>query len=185
MNRQEAIETILSTIDSKDIVVSTTGLISREIFEKFDSDRNVYVPGSMGLVSSIGFGLAVSLPSKKVVIIDGDSSLLMNLGSIVTIGHWHPTNLLHVVIDNGAYGSCSEERSMSDSAHFEKLALDVGYQFVQVADSQEALRHATLEFNQGPGFVLAKIELGGRRDFRRPLNLAGFKNRFMLFLERT
>lgn len=175
----------MSTVDSNDIVVSTTGLISREIFEKFDSDRNVYAPGSMGLVSSIGFGLAISLPSKRVVIIDGDSSLLMNLGSMVTIGHWQPTNLLHMVIDNRAYGSCSEERSMSDSARFDKLALDVGYRFVQIADSQEVLRHATLEFNQGPGFILAKIELGGRRDFRRPLNLAGFKNRFNLFLKRT
>jgi len=182
MKRKEAIETIMTLVNSKDIVVSTTGLISREIFEKFDSDRNVYVPGSMGLASSIGLGLAVSCPNKKVVVIDGDASLLMNLGSIVTIGKWQPQNLLHVVIDNGAYGSCNEERSMSDSANFDKLALNVGYQNVRIADSQEALKCAIINFRRGPEFILAKIDLGGRRDFRRPLKLAEIKNRFMLFL---
>jgi len=85
IRRKEAIEIIMGTIDPGDAVVSTTGLISREIFEKFDSDRNIYVLGSMGLASSIGLGLAVSCPKKRVVVIDGDASLLMNLGSIVTI----------------------------------------------------------------------------------------------------
>lgn len=65
MKRKEAIETIMTTINPKDMVVSTTGLISREIFEKFDSNRNIYVPGSMGLASSIGLGLAVSCPKKE------------------------------------------------------------------------------------------------------------------------
>ncbi|MEK7653450.1 MAG: thiamine pyrophosphate-dependent enzyme [Patescibacteria group bacterium] len=185
MNRKEAIETIMATIDLKDAVVSTTGLISREIFEKFDSNRNIYVPGSMGLASSIGLGLAISCPDKRIVVIDGDSSLLMNLGTIVTIGNKQPNNLLHIVIDNSAYGSCSEEKSMSDSAHFDKLALDVGYQYVRVVSSQKKLKHAILTFSRGPGFILAKIKLGGRRDFRRPLDLANVKNRFMLFLHQT
>ena len=184
MKRQEAIEVIMTTIDPKDVVVSTTGLISREIFERFDSQRNIYVPGSMGLASSIGLGVAVAQPTTRVVVIDGDASLLINLGSIVTIGNKQPTNLLHIVLDNGAYASCSEERSMSETAHLDTLASDVGYQYVQVVHSQEDLKRATMEFGQGPGFILAKIELGGRRDFRRPLELAAIKNRFMLFLER-
>src|SRR3989344_9484901 len=131
MKRKDAIEVIMATINPKDAVVSTTGLISREVFEKFDSDRNIYVPGSMGLASSIGLGLAISCPNKRVVVVDGDASLLMNLGSIVTIGKRQPTNLLHIVIDNNAHGSCSEEKSMSSSAHLDKLALDVGYRYVQ------------------------------------------------------
>lgn len=109
MKRQEAISIIMTTVGHQDVVVSTTGLISREIFEKFDSERSVYVPGSMGLVSSIGLGLATAQPEKKVVVIDGDASLLMNLGSIVTIGNKQPINLLHIVLDNGVYASCSEE----------------------------------------------------------------------------
>lgn len=184
MNRQEAIEIIMATIGAQDAVVSTTGLISREIFEKFDSERNIYVPGSMGLASSIGLGLAVAQPTKRVVVIDGDASLLMNLGSIVTIGNKQPTNLLHIVLDNGAYASCSEERSMSNTARLDVLAGEVGYQYVRTADSQDGLKRAIMEFGRGPGFILAKIELGGRRDFRRPLELAAIKSRFMLFLAR-
>lgn len=184
MNRQEVIEVIMTTIGPRDAVISTTGLISREIFEKFDSERNIYAPGSMGLVSSIGLGLALVQPAMRVVVIDGDASLLMNLGSIVTIGNKQPKNLLHIVIDNGAYGSCNEEQSMSDSAHLDNLADDVGYRYVRTAGSKEDLKRATMEFGQGPGFILVKIELGGRRDFRRPLELAAIKNRFMLFLDR-
>lgn len=184
MKRQEAIEVIMMTINPRDAVVSTTGLISREIFERFDSERNIYVPGSMGLASSIGLGVAVAQPTTRVVVIDGDASLLMNLGSIVTIGNKQPTNLLHIVLDNGAYASCNEERSMSETARLDILADDVGYQYVRVVHSQEDLKRATMEFGQGPGFILAKIELGGRRDFPRPLELAAIKNRFMLFLER-
>ena len=183
MNRQEAIEVIMTTIGAQDAVVSTTGLISREIFEKFDSERNIYVPGSMGLASSIGLGLAMAQQTKRVVVIDGDASLLMNLGSIVTIGNRRPTNLLHVVLDNGVYASCSEERSMSKTAKLEVLAGEVGYQYVRTADGQGGLKRAIIEFRRGPGFILAKIELGGRRDFRRPLELAAIKDRFMLFMK--
>lgn len=183
MKRKEAIETIMTAIDSGDTInISTTGLISREIFEKFDSVRNIYVPGSLGLASSIGLGLAISCSTKQVVIIDGDASLLMNLGSIVTIGNKQPENLLHIVIDNSAYGSCNEEKSMSDSAHLDQLALIAGYRYVQVVNNQKDLRHAILHFRQGPGFIVAKIELGGRRDFRRPLELVEVKDRFMQFL---
>jgi thiamine pyrophosphate-dependent acetolactate synthase large subunit-like protein len=103
----------------------------------------------MGLASSIGLGLAISCPGKRAVVVDGDSSLLMNLGSMVTIGSKQPTNLLHIAIDNNAYGSCSEEKSMSDSAHLEKLASDVGYQYVRVVDSQKGLKCAILTFRRG------------------------------------
>ncbi|MEK7612501.1 MAG: thiamine pyrophosphate-dependent enzyme [Patescibacteria group bacterium] len=185
MKRQEAIEVIMATINPQDAVVSTAGLISREIFENFDSERNIYVPGSMGLASSMGLGLAIACPSKRVVVVDGDASLLMNLGSIVTIGNKQPKNLLHIVVDNGAYGSCNEEKSMSDTAHLNILALGVGYQYVRIVSSQKDLRRAVIEFEQGPGFILAKIELGGRRDFCRPLELTTTKIRFMLFLKQS
>ena len=185
MKRQEAIEAIMTTINPQDAVVSTTGLISREIFERFHSDRNIYVPGSMGLASSIGLGLAMACPTRRVAVIDGDASVLMNLGSIVTIGNKQPLNLLHVVIDNGVHGSCSEEKSMSDTAHLDTLATHVGYQYVRTVCNQKDLKRVTMEFGRGPGFILAKIELGGRRDFRRPLELTAMKNRFMLFLAQS
>lgn len=182
MKRKQAIDTILGSISSNDIVVSTTGLITREIFEGFDSSRNIYVPGSMGLTSSIGLSLALCLPDRRGVVVDGDASLLMNMGAMVTIGNNCPKNLLHVVLDNEAYGSCSEEKSMSCTANLEKVAEDVGYLFIKMVDNSRDLQDSIFSFVEGPGFILVKIKLGGRRNFARPLKLVEIKKRFMKFL---
>lgn len=182
MKRKEAIKSIFDTINQSDITVSTTGLISREIYSEFDSSRNIYVPGSMGLVSSIGLAIALCHKEKRVVVIDGDASLLMNLGSMVTIGANKPDNLTHIVLDNGAYGSCSEEKSLSSFANFAKIARDVGYRYIKIVRSVNKLREAILYNTEGPIFILAKIKLGGRRDFSRPLELVKIKIRFMNFL---
>ncbi len=182
MKRKDAIETIFSTIDDLDITVSTTGLISREIFSKFDSRRNIYVPGSMGLVSSIGLSLALCNSDKKIFIIDGDASLLMNFGSIVTIGSYKPKNLFHVVLDNGAYGSCSEEKSLSSSVSFAKIAKDAGFGTTFEVEDEKELRNALICGSVCPAFIHVKIKLGGRRDFSRPLDLPEIKKRFMSFL---
>lgn len=183
MKRKEAIEIIFTSISDSDITISTTGLISREVFSRFHSDRNIYVPGSMGLVSSIGLGIALC-DKKRVIIIDGDASLLMNLGTMVTIGKHKPANLLHIILDNGSYGSCSEEKSMSPSANLEKVAKDVGYSFVEVVKDEKNFGNSIASFEDGPGFILAKIELGGRRDFNRPLDLIGIKQKFMQFVQK-
>lgn len=73
---------------------------------------------------------------------------------------------------------------MSNTARFDALAGEVGYQYVRTVNGQDDLKRAIMEFGQGPGFILTKIELGGRRDFRRPLELAMIKNRFVLFFTR-
>ena len=72
MKRDQAIESIFKTLPRQDITVSTTGLISREIFEKYHSSRNIYIPGSMGISSTVGLGLALTMPESRIEIIDGD-----------------------------------------------------------------------------------------------------------------
>ncbi len=183
MKRKGVIKTIFEVISCNDITVSTTGLISREVFTKYDSPRNIYVPGSMGLVSSIALAITICHPDRKVIAIDGDASLLMNLGSIVTVGAYKPRNFLHIVLDNNAYGSCSEEKSLSSYANFGKITKDVGYRYVKVVSSAIGLKKAILNSFSGPGFILAKIDLGGKRDFSRPSNLKEIKHRFMIFLQ--
>ncbi len=182
MKREDAIDAILCTAGDQDLIITTTGLISREVFERYDSDRNFYVPGSMGLVSSIGCGLALAHPGRRVIVIDGDASLLMNLGSLVTIGHRKPANLIHAVLDNSAYGSCSEESSMSATARLNRIARSVGYAYIRVATRPSQLVHAILDKNPGPGFILCRITLGGRRNFLRPMQLETIKRRFMEFI---
>ena len=184
MKRRGALDVIMNTISSKDALISSTGLISRELFECYDSKQIFYMPGSMGLASSIGLGIAINKPNRKIIIIDGDASILMNLGSMATIGHISPKNIIHIVLDNEAYASCSEEPSISNTANLNEIAKIVGYNKVFLVNNEqnfEQIIRESLTFN-GSSFILVKIKLGGRRDFSRPLNLTSIRKRFKSFL---
>ncbi len=185
MKRKEAIKIIIDSLKGKEAVISSTGLISRELFNLNDSPQNFYMVGSMGLASSLGLGVAISKPKKKVVIIDGDASLLMNLGSLATIGHFRPKNLIHIVLDNEAYGSCSGEPSISKTSKLDKLSRLVGYNTIRrvttLKDLKKIIKEA-LRRNKGPFFVLTKIKLGGERNLPRPMKLHLIKKRFKKFL---
>ena len=96
MKRRDVIHEI---IKYNGLIVSNLGFPSRELYDVSDSPRNFYMLGSMGLASSIGLGLAMS-QKNKVYVIDGDGSVLMNLGSLVTIAHHAPDNYCLIIIDN-------------------------------------------------------------------------------------
>lgn len=185
MKRKEAIKTIIQSFNNKQAIISSTGLISRELFSMEDSPQNFYMVGSMGLASSIGLGVATNKPNLKVIIIDGDASLLMNLGSLTTIGHIKPRNFIHILLDNNAYDSCSGEPSVSKTAKLDKIAKVVGYNVVKKVENPKELKKAikkSLAENQGPVFILAKIEPGGKRELLRPLKLDKLARRFKNFL---
>ncbi len=181
MNREVAIQTIIHNINDDDLIVSTTGLISREIFEKYDRPGNFYMTGSMGAASSIGLGIALNT-KKRVIVIDGDSALLMNLGSMATLGNQKPHNLLHIILDNGSYASCSEEKSFSKDIDLCKIATEVGYGKVVDVKTVNEFIYAIKNTTGKLGFIRVPIKLGGRRDFSRPLDLAFIKNRFQNFV---
>ena len=103
MARYDAIRNIMKDVEDE-LVVCNIGLASRELYEIDDRSKNFYMMGSMGLASSIGLGLALAKPNRHVVVIDGDGSLLMNMGSMATVFGQNPDNLTWIVIDNGAYG---------------------------------------------------------------------------------
>ena len=126
MARYEAIQDIMNYIDDE-IVVCNIGFPSRELYEIKDRDKNFYMIGSMGLASSIGFGLALSKPNEDVVVIDGDGSLLMNMGSLVTIFASNPSNLTWIVIDNGAYGSTGNQDTYAQVLDLVEIAKSVGF----------------------------------------------------------
>ena len=126
MARFEAIYEIMNYIDDE-IVVCNIGFPSRELYEINDRDKNFYMIGSMGLASSIGFGLALSKPDENVVVIDGDGSLLMNMGSLVTIFANNPKNLTWIVIDNGAYGSTGNQDTYAQNIDLVEIAKSIGF----------------------------------------------------------
>ncbi len=112
MKRHEAIKIICQYIGESDLIVSSTGNLSRELFIIADSHQIFYMMGSMGLASSIGLGLAICYPDKRIIVIEGDGSIIMNMGSMATIGHYAPKNLVHIVLDNGVYDSTGDQPSV-------------------------------------------------------------------------
>lgn len=126
MARYEAIKEIMKSIDDE-LVVCNIGFPSRELYEIDDRDENFYMIGSMGLASSIGFGLALARPDRDIVVIDGDGSLLMNMGSLVTIFANNPSNLTWIVIDNGAYGSTGNQDTYAQGINLVDIAKSVGF----------------------------------------------------------
>ena len=126
MARFEAIYEIMEYIDDE-LVICNIGFPSRELYEINDRPENFYMIGSMGLASSIGFGLALAKPYEDIVVIDGDGSLLMNMGSLVTVFANNPSNLTWIVIDNGAYGSTGNQDTYAQDVDLVDIARGVGF----------------------------------------------------------
>ena len=126
MARYEAIKEIMECLD-EELVICNIGFPSRELYEINDRPKNFYMIGSMGLASSIGLGLALAKPYEDVVVIDGDGSLLMNMGSLVTVFANNPSNLTWIVIDNGAYGSTGNQDTYAQVVDLVDIARGVGF----------------------------------------------------------
>ena len=141
MTRFEAIKALASGADD-DIIVSNLGVPSKELYEIMDRELNFYMTGSMGLVSSIGLGLALS-QKRHVYVIDGDGSLLMNPNALTGIAAFNPSNLTIVAIDNAACGSTgNQETCTNDQVDLELLARASGINDTQKAHTQDELGDA-------------------------------------------
>lgn len=125
MKRRDAIGKIMNNI-TDELVLCNIGFPSRELYELDDRSENFYMIGSMGLVSSIGLGLALARKDKKIIVIDGDGSFLMNLGAIVTVFAQNPSNLTWIVINNEAYGSTGNQETYAKNLDLKEIAKSVG-----------------------------------------------------------
>src|SRR3954447_20557708 len=101
MERAGCIEMICPELQDK-LVVTNMGACAQELYNLGHHDNFFYLQHAMGLASSIGLGLATGLPATKIVVLDGDGSVLMNLGTFATLARYKPANLVHVVFDNGS-----------------------------------------------------------------------------------
>lgn len=175
MARYEAIKDIMKSIEDE-LVVCNIGFPSRELYEINDRDENFYMIGSMGLASSIGFGLALARPDKDVVVIDGDGSLLMNMGSLVTIFASNPRNLTLIVIDNGAYGSTGNQDTYAQLIDFVDIAKSVG--FKNSYDFNDIDLRQVIESDDA-SFIVYKTEAGNSTAPIIDLTPIEIKKRFM------
>jgi sulfopyruvate decarboxylase subunit beta len=143
------------------LLISNIGYPSRELYAVDDRRENFYMLGSMGLASSIGLGLALALPRRKVIVLDGDGSVLMNLGTLATIANHAPDNYLLVILDNCCYGSTgSQPTCTSGRTDLASLASAAGVERVGRVNSLRELEVAIESGLEGGGVVVVRVEPG-------------------------
>jgi thiamine pyrophosphate-dependent acetolactate synthase large subunit-like protein len=160
LTRNQAIQTV-SRLLTDELAIHCNGYIGRESYTIRNRQENFYMIGSMGLASSIGLGLALAQPKKKIVIFDGDGNVLMNLGTLSTIGALQPQNLIHLVFDNGVYGSTGNQPTLSPQVDLAKIAGAAGYRRVENPTQREDLIRVFKSAlkDLGPTFIHIRINV--------------------------
>jgi sulfopyruvate decarboxylase subunit beta len=180
MKRADALAAIYPTLAQDDVVVITImGAVAVELFNLGHRPGFFYLEHAMGLASSLGLGLALSLPHNPVVVIDGDGSLLMNLGTLSTMARYRPGNLTHVVFDNESLLSVGGfPTATSTGTDLAGVALASGVPNVRRADTVESFKTAFDEaFGEGElTTIVAKVEAVGPKSFH--MDLPMLENRF-------
>ena len=177
--RYELLQEIVPILDGDELVVCNIGFPSQELYALNDSERFFYMLGSMGLSSSIGLGLSKTTP-KKVISIDGDGSVLMNLGTLSTIANFAPKNYILFIVDNGAYGSTGDQPThTSGKTDLAALARAAGIEKVHAVDGKAAkgkLSSCLLE--DGPHVIVAKVAPGSPKLTAIPMSPGAIRDRF-------
>jgi thiamine pyrophosphate-dependent acetolactate synthase large subunit-like protein len=179
MIRKEAVSIIAKAI-GKNPIVSANGFMSRDLFEVNDKESNFYMIGSMGLASSIGLGIALKNPKKRVYVFDGDGNILMNLGSLVTIGSLKPKNLVHIVFDNNSHESTGGQPTNSSQINLANIAKTVNYKIFVIKTKTKLMSILKdIKKLEGPVFVLIKISTSKERSKRVSWNPKSIRDRVM------
>ena len=179
MSREEAIQTVAAVLGDKDVIVSTTGMISRELFEyrvaiNQGHERDFLTVGSMGHASQIALGIALEKSNRAVWCFDGDGASIMHMGSMAIVGSKSPKNYIHVVFNNGAHDSVGGQPTVGLSIDLPAIAKAVGYKHIYSVDNKSELQqqlsaiHASRSMLQGPVFLEVRVKKGNRKDLGRP-----------------
>lgn len=178
LNREGAIDVILNCLHDRDVVIGTTGMLSRELFELRDNrgqghEKDFLTVGSMGHASAIALGVALQRPRRQVFCLDGDGAAIMHLGNLSTVGNHASTNFNHVVINNGAHDSVGGQPTdavHSDNFNICQVALGLGYKQAFTASTPEEITttlHA-MRLAEGPVLLEIKVRPGSRKNLGRP-----------------
>eukprot|EP01135_Chromosphaera_perkinsii_P010635 Nk52_evm35s2192 gene=Nk52_evmTU35s2192 len=192
LNREGALKLVVDSLGQRDVVVGTTGMLSRELFEyrvarKDGHEKDFLTVGSMGHASSIALGIALEKPNRKVYCLDGDGAMLMHMGASATVAHLEQENFKHVLINNGAHDSVGGQptNALTDTFSFTKIAEGMGYKWTETASSTEEIKEklAALQSAEGPAMLEIFVNRGGRKDLGRPTRTPiQNKEDFMTFL---
>ena len=168
--RHAVLEEITRQTDpTRDIVIATTGFTGRELYAISDRAHHFYMVGSMGCASSLGLGLALAQPERRIIVIDGDGAGLMRMGNLATLGRYAQNNLIHVLLDNEAHDSTGAQSTVSSTVDFATIASACGYEKVWRTDNPSVLAQALSEVAPaGPSFIHMKITTGTIDNLPRP-----------------
>ena len=189
--REEAIKIVIDHIGQRDIVVSTTGMTSRELFEYreqlgYDHSRDFLTVGSMGHSSQIALAIALAKPERRVICLDGDGALIMHMGALSTIASKQPENFKHIVINNGAHDSVGGQPTAGFDIDIPKIAQACGYKSTFTAVNKKVLLEILPAFlaEKGPALLEIKTGKGARENLGRPTTTP-IENKvaFMKFLQ--
>lgn len=175
LGRETALGHVLRAIPEDSVIVSTTGKLSRELYEYRDahhqSHRSDFLTvGSMGHSSSIALGIALAKPDRKVFCFDGDGAFIMHMGAITNIGHLAPANYIHVLFNNGAHESVGGQPTLGFDINVLGIAQACGYHTavtVQTGEEIEAALRRAVE-SGGPALIEIRVSIKSRADLGRP-----------------
>lgn len=174
LSREMAINAIIDVIPSDSVVVATTGKLGRELDERRSRDKKSGIDfltvGGMGHASSIALGLAISLPGRDVICLDGDGAALMHMGSLAVIGHQKLPNFVHVLINNGIHESVGGSSIGNPNINYELLSRGCGYNDYRCLRSESEIKmiFSFLERPSGPIFIEIVTNTSSRADLGRP-----------------
>lgn len=154
------------------VVIATTGYTGRELYACEDRANQLYMVGSMGCAITLGLGIALAQPARKVVVLDGDGAALMRLGAQSTVGYEAPANLVHVLLDNAIHESTGGQSTVARSLNFCAIAAASGYRDVQSIAEPDAVAAAVqgaLDTAAGPVFIHAPTRPGVPDGLPRPV----------------
>lgn len=175
LNREKALATILKEGGHEAVLVSTTGKISRELYEQSDAlygtHENIFMTvGGMGHASMIALGIAKKRPEEKIICIDGDGAALMHMGALAFISSQSPENFVHIIINNQSHESVGAMPTGCQKVNFSELAKNVGYSWTIRVSTLEELTKVlrNIDEQKGPILVEVLVSLDSRADLGRP-----------------
>jgi phosphonopyruvate decarboxylase len=186
--RADALRQIIARTPSQSTAVfASTGFCGRELYAIEDRPNHLYMVGSMGCVAILALGLALARPDVRVVALDGDGAALMRMGAFATVGAYGPSNLQHLLLDNGVHESTGGQATVSPHISFGQIAAACGYAAsLETNDLQKFDRWLAAPPLEGPRFARLLMRAGTSSNLPRPLaSPADVKIRFMLHFRLT
>ncbi len=167
-SRRDVLRAVQAAAGENDILIATTGYTGRELFALDDKPNQLYMVGSMGCATTLGLGLAIAQPERRVFVLDGDGAALMRMGGMATVGYERPANLVHVLLDNGLHESTGGQFTVGKSIDFCGVARSCGYQNIASVADPAKLQAILGNLNPGVSFIHVPTLPGVPEDLPRP-----------------